>query len=239
MSYNLIGCMEMCDDGLCPVWTNPCLGPDLVGCMELNGGILRPKLIGGIGLCPDDKTGCMELIDGKLRPVLIFDEYNSADELYGDCCFLCIECGVCWDPCERPQYIEVTFSDVIWCMPDRGCFQNSPPWGTDPNVRYTLEYVGGVWDSYGKCKWCYSGPSGFDISLFMYVFSGVKAIVVQYKCCWTGRCGDLGGNLMFSGTLNPFTCGDTNISNTLDSMVCNIAGIRCGYDGTVVINWNP
>ena len=247
MAYDLIGCMELSGGKYRPVWTNPCTDADMVGCMELSGGKHRPKLVGGFGTCTDDKTGCMELSGGKYRPILTYGGYDSLQELIDACC-VSVECSVCSFPGGVPQFIEITFSDIIWCPGDGGGYPS-------PNQKFVLEWDQTLTDCFScqsgistACAWLYNVSGEFRILCVIetvqatgtkYILLGLMATSQLMGCSsctaeWTPEIFvPLDG-----GQFPEFTCLDTNYSNDRDSGDCSYLSNQ-GYGGSAVINWSP
>ncbi len=241
MAFDLIGCMKLSGGKHRPLWDDPCTDEDLIGCMELFDGKYRPRLNGGMGFCTDDKVGCMELSDGKHRPVLTYSEYDSAEELYNDCCEPCEDCGSCWDACERPRFITASFSGINWCTSEPTCGLGFP--SPSINTQFTLEVVEPeIGDT---CRWLYQDTGGGGSGLWVVIIVTVRGSpyfdMLWY--CFYGYCTANPPNIsqanLFSRSAY-FLCGPP-ISNSLASSftVGGCSGAPKAYGGNVAVDWSP
>lgn len=249
MSYSLVGCMLNSSAGWVPVWPNPCGVTSLVGCMINSSAGWAPKLLGGIGLCTDDKTGCMQLIGGQYRPVLIYEEYDSAGELVADCCFVCDTCDFDDEQGFVPRFVEVTFSDIIWCPGEPTAGFPSPnqtfilEW--DQSFTNCMDCQAGITDA---CGWVKPHPS-FRAELVVETVTSsglVHTLLMLYSNSGLAGCTSCTGGLtplVFLGAIAgaPFPatgCFETDFDNFRDAGDCG-GNVNDGHSGTAVINWNP
>lgn len=234
--------MELIDGDLRPVWLDPCDGvTPLIGCMVMVGDDLAPKLVETSGRCDFDQVGCMEFDGDDLQPVLVLAAYDNVVEFHEDCCHYCPECS---GDLEDSRFIELTFSNILWCPGDGGGYDN-------PNDTFTLEYddaesscwnlVAGISNA---CAWSYHRSGGAHViscDCIIYTAGGTQYIIIglTYDSGLRG-CPDANHQIFSTSrhSAETFSCLDTNFDNHNIVTDCNPVTTQ-GYDGEVVVNWAP
>lgn len=235
MTVEIIGCMEDSVDGWRPVWQYPCnVEETMIGCTREGLDGLVPVLLNGFSMCPGEKEGCMRLVGGVYKPVLIYEEYADSQALLDACCF---ECTVCWSIGTTPRFIEITFSDLIWCSGEPDCEEFPDP--ADINVSFICTSVPP--DAGETCRWTYDdtgeGGSGLWVHVVLTVGIFDTFVAIYYGWC-TVAPGVLVVNLFFAGAI--FECVDTGpYDSTFLISRCSGPGPSKAYEGSAVIDWNP
>lgn len=87
MSYEFCGLFEKNGAVYRPVWSDPCGGANITSTMEKVDNKYRP-VITDVGTCTPDDSYCKK-VSNKYQPVLLFNDYDSAEELEAGCCGAC------------------------------------------------------------------------------------------------------------------------------------------------------